>query len=84
MGKDIRKPTVHNMKRRSYSHDYSRSGYYHITISTAKALHQPLGQMAGRLDKPDGPDTDLSPVIICPLYFFNLNLLIKIRIFLEK
>ena len=66
MGKDIRKPTVHNMKRRSYSHDYSRSGYYHITISTAKALHQPLGQMAGRLDKPDG-DSDAPHVELSPL-----------------
>lgn len=66
MGKDIRKPTVHNMKRRSYSHDYSRSGYYHITISTAKALHQPLGQIAGRLDKPDG-DSDAPHVELSPL-----------------
>ena len=44
MGKDIRKPTVHNMKRRSHSHDYSRSGYYHITISTAKTLYHPSAQ----------------------------------------
>ena len=57
---------MHNMKRRSYSHDYSRSGYYHITISTAKALHQPLGQMAGRLDKPDG-DSDAPHVELSPL-----------------
>ena len=42
------------MKRRSHSHDYSHSGLYHITISAAKDLHQPLGHMAGRLDKPDG------------------------------
>ena len=66
MDKDIRKPTVHNMKRRSHSHDYSRSGYYHITISTTKALHQPLGQMAGRLDKPDG-DSDAPHVVLSPL-----------------
>ena len=66
MGKDIRKPTAHNMKRRSHSHDYSRSGYYHITISTTKALHQPLGQMAGRLDKPDG-DSDAPHVVLSPL-----------------
>lgn len=46
MDKDFRKPTVHNMKRRSYSHDYCRSGYYHITISATKVLHQPLGQIA--------------------------------------
>lgn len=53
------------MKRRSHSHDYSRSGYYHITISVAKGFHQPLGQIAGRLDKPDGdsdgPHVELSP-----------------------
>ena len=66
MGKDIRKPTAHNMKRRSHSHDYSRRGYYHITISTAKALHQPLGQIAGRLDKPDG-DSDAPHVVLSPL-----------------
>ena len=65
MAKDIRKPTAHNIKRRSHSHDYSRSGYYHITISVAKGFHQPLGQIAGRLDKPDddsdGPHVELSP-----------------------
>lgn len=66
MGKDIRKPTVHNMKRRSHSHNYSRRGYYHITISTAKALHQPLGQMAGQLDKPDG-DSDAPHVVLSSL-----------------
>ena len=66
MGKDIRKPTTHNMKRRSHSHDYSRSGYYHITISTTKALHQPLGQIAGRLDKPDG-DSNAPHVVLSPL-----------------
>jgi len=66
MDKDVRKPTAHNMKRRSHSHDYSRSGYYHITISTTKALHQPLGQIAGRLDKPDG-DSDAPHVVLSPL-----------------
>ena len=66
MDKDVRKPTAHNMKRRSHSHDYSRSGYYHITISTTKALHQPLGQIAGRLDKPDG-DSDAPHVVLSSL-----------------
>ena len=66
MDKDVRKPTAHNMKRRSHSHDYCRSGYYHITISTTKALHQPLGQIAGRLDKPDG-DSDAPHVVLSPL-----------------
>jgi hypothetical protein len=54
------------MKRRSYVHDYSRRGYYHITINTAKALHQPLGRMAGQLGKadgdPDAPHVELSPL----------------------
>lgn len=54
------------MKRRSHYHDYSRSGLYHITICTAKALHQPLGQIAGRLDKPDG-DNDAPHVVLSPL-----------------
>lgn len=54
------------MKRRSHSHDYSRSGYYHITISATKTLHQPLGQMAGRLDRPDG-DSDAPHVLLSPL-----------------
>ena len=66
MGKDIRKPTAHNMKRRCHSHDYSRSGYYHITINTTKALHWPLGQIAGQLDKPDG-DSDAPHVVLSPL-----------------
>ena len=54
------------MKRRSHMHDYSHSGLYHITISTAKDLHQPLGQMAGRLDKPDG-DSEAPHVVLSPL-----------------
>lgn len=66
MGKDNRKPTVHNMKRRSHSHDYSRCGCYHITIRTTKALHQPLGQIAGRLDRPDG-DSEAPHVVLSPL-----------------
>ena len=54
MNKDFRKPTVHTMKRRNHVHDYSRRGYYHITINVTKALRQPLGQIAGHLDKEDG------------------------------
>lgn len=57
MEKEIRKPTIHSMKRRSHAHDYNRTGYYHITISVARGLRQPLGKMAGRLDVPDG-DSD--------------------------
>lgn len=56
MQEEIRKPTVHSMKRRSGVHDYSRCGYYHITISVAPTLQQPFGRMAGRLDSPDGSD----------------------------
>lgn len=62
----IRKPTVHNMKRRCVSHDYSRSGYYHITISVTRTLRQPFGHIVGNLDKPDGdseaPHVELSPI----------------------
>lgn len=54
------------MKRRSHLHDYSHSGLYHITISATKELYQPLGQMAGRLDKPDG-DSEAPHVVLSPL-----------------
>lgn len=61
-----RLPKVHSMKRRSYAHDYSRRGYYHITISVTRGLYQPLGRMAGHLDKPDGdseaPHVELTPI----------------------
>ena len=54
------------MKRRSLSHDYSYKGYYHITITTIRTLRQPLGQIAGQLDKPDGdphaPHVELSSI----------------------
>lgn len=53
---EIRKPTVHSMKRRSVAHDYRRCGYYHITISVAPTLQQPFGRMVGRLDSSDGTD----------------------------
>lgn len=56
MDAEIWKPTVHSMKRRSSVHDYSRCGYYHITISVAPTLQQPFGRMAGRLGSPDGTD----------------------------
>ena len=66
MQEEIRKPTVHSMKRRSSAHDYSRCGYYHITISVAQKLQQPFGRMAGRLDCPDGtadaPHVELSAI----------------------
>lgn len=66
MDRDFRKPTIHSMKRRCRAHDYSWKGCYHITISVAKGLHQPLGRMAGRLDKldsdSDGPHVELTPI----------------------
>ena len=66
MNEAFKKPTIHSMKRRSHAHDYSRKGCYHITISVAKGLRQPLGRIAGRLDKPDGdsegPHVELSPI----------------------
>ena len=66
MQEEIRKPTVHSMKRRSSAHDYSRCGYYHITISVTQKLQQPFGRMAGRLDCPDGtadaPHVELSAI----------------------
>ena len=66
MDREIRKPTIHNMKRRCQAHDYDRSGCYHITISVAKGLRQPLGKVVGRLDKPDGdseaPHVELTPI----------------------
>ena len=66
MDKLVRKPTVHSMKRRSSAHDYSRKGFYHITISVPSTLHQPLGCIAGQMDKPDGdrdaPHVELTPI----------------------
>ncbi len=57
------KPTVHSMKRRSFTHDYSRRGIYHVTVCVDAGLHQPLGRMAGQLDKPDG-DADAPHVVL--------------------
>lgn len=66
MDKDIRKDTVHSMKRRSQAHDYCFMGIYHITINVAKGLKQPLGRIAGQLSKPDGdreaPHVELTPI----------------------
>lgn len=60
------KPKKHSMKRRSMAHDYSRGGYYHITISVNSTMYQPLGRIVGQLDKPDGdcnaPHVELTPI----------------------
>lgn len=53
----MKKETRHSMTRRSQSHDYSRPGIYHITLHVADSLGQPLGQLTGNPDAPDGsPD----------------------------
>ncbi len=60
-----KKPTTHSMKRRSFTHEYSYRGYFHITISTDQQLRQPLGQVCGDIGKPDGdagaPHVELTP-----------------------
>ena len=60
-----KKPTTHSMKRRSFTHEYSYCGYFHITISTDQQLRQPLGQVCGDIGKPDGdagaPHVELTP-----------------------
>lgn len=60
-----KKPTAHSMKRRSFTHEYSYRGYFHITISTGQQLRQPLGRVCGDIGKPDGdagaPHVELTP-----------------------
>ena len=54
------------MGRRSQVNNYHHSGTYHITIRTNALFRQPLGQMTGDINKPDGdpdaPHTALSPI----------------------
>lgn len=61
-----KKPTVHSMKRRSFVHEYSYRGYFHITISTTGHLRQPLGRVCGDIDRTDGeaaaPHVELTPI----------------------
>lgn len=42
-----RRPTIHRMGRREFTHDYSRPGIYHITIHVAEGMGQPLGEVVG-------------------------------------
>ena len=60
-----KKPKAHSMKRRSFTHEYSYRGYFHITISTGHQLRQPLGRICGDISKPDGdaaaPHVELTP-----------------------
>ncbi len=59
-------PTNHNMKRRCSGRDYSAAGLYHITVSVAKDMGCPLGQIEGRLDAPDG-SADAPHVVLTPI-----------------
>lgn len=42
-----RQPIIHSMTRRSNVHDYSRPGFYHITMHVAEGLGRPLGTVVG-------------------------------------
>ena len=54
------------MGRRSQINNYHHSGTYHITLRTNALFRQPLGQIVGDINKPDGapdaPHTALSPI----------------------
>ncbi len=54
MNKDFRKPTAHNMKRRSRYKEYSWRGIYHVTIKVNPAYRMPLGRLTGRLEAVEG------------------------------
>ncbi|MBP3213847.1 MAG: hypothetical protein J6M19_03300 [Bacteroidaceae bacterium] len=45
---------THCMGRRCQKKNYRLPGAYHITINVAEREWQPLGQVVGNLDKPDG------------------------------
>ena len=61
-----KRPTVHSMKRRSFTHEYSHRGYFHITISTSDSLRQPLGRVCGNINAADdeagAPHVELTPI----------------------
>ena len=54
------------MLRRMATHNYALPGTYHITLHVAEGLGQPLGQVQGSLEQPDGsqdgPHVALTPV----------------------
>lgn len=56
----------HRMGRRSKINNYHHSGTYHITLRTNALFRQPLGQVIGDINKPDGdpaaPHTALSSI----------------------
>ena len=45
---------THRMGRRCQKKNYRLPGTYHITVNVAERKWQPLGQVVGNLDKPDG------------------------------
>ena len=63
---NIQHPTTHSMQRRMATHNYALPGIYHITIHVAEGLGQPLGQIKGSLEQPDGspdgPHVALTPI----------------------
>lgn len=54
---------THRMGRRNQRKEYRWSGIYHITIHVAERQWQPLGQVVGNLDKPNG-DADAPRVAL--------------------
>ena len=59
-------PDYHSMQRRMETHNYSLPGIYHITLHVAEGMGQPLGQVEGSLEQPDGtpsgPHVTLTPI----------------------
>lgn len=59
-------PTRHSMQRRMVNHNYALPGFYHITVHVAEGMGQPLGQIEGSMQQPDGspdaPHVTLTPV----------------------
>ena len=54
------------MQRRMATHNYALPGIYHITLHVAEGMGQPLGQVQGSLEQPDGspdaPHVALTPI----------------------
>jgi len=59
-------PTRHSMQRRMATHNYALPGIYHITLHVADGLGQPLGQVQGSLEQPDGSQ-DAPHVVLTPV-----------------
>lgn len=54
------------MGRRSFTHDYARPGFYHITLRAEEPGRHPFGSLAGRLDATPG-DADAPRVLLTPV-----------------